>query len=356
MAKTASAKAPKATKATKVSKNTKAVKKAEPVKQKIEDESASSSSSSSESDSDSSESESEDEKKSKKSKKATKKVSKKVSKKAAKKEESSDSSSSESESEKEEAKADSSDSDSSSDEEEEKVVAKKEESSSDSSESEEEAKKEESDSSDSDSSSDEKEKAKSDSSDSDSSDSDSSDEEEKDTEMAEAATNGKRKADTDAESPAKVAKVETDEVHTVWVGGLDFNATGEDVRQFFAECGTVIDARIVNDRNTGRSKGYGYVDFADAESKAEAKKYHETEFMGRQIRVDDAPTRGAQPRDNGAQRSKPLSNKSDTVFVGNISFECDDHSLREAFEGFVLRDTVMSNSTLKMLLRKLSMR
>lgn len=56
--------------------------------------------------------------------------------------------------------------------------------------------------------------------------------------------------------------------------------------------------------------------------------------MGRQLRVDDAPTRGSQPRDSGAQRSKPLSQKSDTVFVGNISFECDDNALREAFEGF----------------------
>jgi nucleolin len=79
---------------------------------------------------------------------------------------------------------------------------------------------------------------------------------------------------------------------------------------------------------------YGYVDFADSESKDKAKEYHETEFMGRQLRVDDAPTRGSQPRDSGNQRSKPLSQKSDTVFVGNISFECDDNALREAFEGF----------------------
>lgn len=79
---------------------------------------------------------------------------------------------------------------------------------------------------------------------------------------------------------------------------------------------------------------YGYVDFADAESKEKAKEYHETEYMGRQLRIDDAPTRGAQPHDNGAQRSKPLSAKSDTVFCGNLSFDMDDTTLRQSFEEY----------------------
>ncbi|KAI9284614.1 hypothetical protein BC943DRAFT_261511, partial [Umbelopsis sp. AD052] len=188
------------------------------------------------------------------------------------------------------------------------------------------AKKEESSSS---SSEEEKEDAKKSDSDSSSSDSESEDED-----MAEATTNGKRKADTEAENPAKVAKVESDEIHTIWIGGLDYNATNDDVKQLFAECGTVIDARIVSDKMTGRSKGYGYVDFADAETKEKAKEYHETEFMGRQLRIDDAPTRGSQPHDNGAQRSKPLSAKSDTVFCGNLSFDMDDTTLRQSFEEY----------------------
>jgi cold-inducible RNA-binding protein len=78
----------------------------------------------------------------------------------------------------------------------------------------------------------------------------------------------------------------------VFVGGLSWDASDDDLKQLFGECGTVSDGVILQDRETGRSRGFGFVTFAsDEEAKAAIEKFHDFEFMGRKLTVNEARPR-----------------------------------------------------------------
>ena len=70
----------------------------------------------------------------------------------------------------------------------------------------------------------------------------------------------------------------------VFVGGLSWDATDDDLKELFGECGTVTDGVILQDRETGRSRGFGFVTFSsDEEAKAAIEKLHDFEYMGRNL-------------------------------------------------------------------------
>ena len=76
---------------------------------------------------------------------------------------------------------------------------------------------------------------------------------------------------------------------TAFVGNLSFSATEEELTRFFSEAGPVVKARIGTDRETGRSRGFAFVEFADEDSCAAAiQRLNGTEMGGRRLRVNDA--------------------------------------------------------------------
>ena len=78
----------------------------------------------------------------------------------------------------------------------------------------------------------------------------------------------------------------------VFVGGLSWDATDDDLKELFGECGTVTDGVILQDRETGRSRGFGFVTFSsDDEAKAAIEKFHDFEYMGRNLTVNEARPR-----------------------------------------------------------------
>jgi RNA recognition motif-containing protein len=83
----------------------------------------------------------------------------------------------------------------------------------------------------------------------------------------------------------------------VFVGGLAWATTSDSLRTAFEACGTVVEAKVVEDRDTGRSRGFGFVTFAD---EAACKKAIETmngsKLDGREIRVNEAENK---PRSGG---------------------------------------------------------
>lgn len=83
---------------------------------------------------------------------------------------------------------------------------------------------------------------------------------------------------------------------SVFVGNLPFNATEEDLKSLFAECGDIEGARIATDRETGRARGFGYVDFAEEDAVEKAMKMTGSDLNGRQIRVDYGRARGERPQ------------------------------------------------------------
>ena len=78
----------------------------------------------------------------------------------------------------------------------------------------------------------------------------------------------------------------------LFVGGLAWATNDESLAAHFEQCGEVTDAKVVTERDTGRSRGFGFVTFADDASAQSAKEtLHGTSLDGREIRVDVATER-----------------------------------------------------------------
>ena len=83
----------------------------------------------------------------------------------------------------------------------------------------------------------------------------------------------------------------------LFVGNLAFATTDDSLRRHFESAGTVEEATVINDRDTGRSRGFGFVRMgSDDEAKAALEALNGTELDGRQIRVDTAEDK---PRGGG---------------------------------------------------------
>ena len=87
----------------------------------------------------------------------------------------------------------------------------------------------------------------------------------------------------------------------LFVGGLAWATRDDTLRSHFEQCGEVTDAKVIMERDTGRSRGFGFVTFADEASANKAKdELNGTELDGRSIRVDSATERP--PRGGGGGR------------------------------------------------------
>jgi cold-inducible RNA-binding protein len=78
----------------------------------------------------------------------------------------------------------------------------------------------------------------------------------------------------------------------LYVGNLSFRTTGEDLREYFSQAGEVESASVVEDRDTGRSRGFGFVEMATAEGAAAAiEQFNGKDFGGRNLTVNEARPR-----------------------------------------------------------------
>jgi len=81
-------------------------------------------------------------------------------------------------------------------------------------------------------------------------------------------------------------------MYKLFVGGLPFATTDEELSELFSAHGTVGYAKVITDRETGRSKGFGFVEFEnDDEGKAAEKALNGSEIGGRSIIVNEARPR-----------------------------------------------------------------
>jgi RNA recognition motif-containing protein len=83
----------------------------------------------------------------------------------------------------------------------------------------------------------------------------------------------------------------------LFIGNLSWKVRSDDLRAAFEKFGTVTDAAVVNDRETGRSRGFGFVTFESNDSAAAAQREMDNfDLSGRTIRVNFAEQRERQPR------------------------------------------------------------
>jgi len=78
----------------------------------------------------------------------------------------------------------------------------------------------------------------------------------------------------------------------LYVGNLSFQTSSEDLQQLFSQAGTVESASVVEDRDTGRSRGFGFVEMASKEEGDKAiEQFNGTDFAGRNLTVNEARPR-----------------------------------------------------------------
>ncbi len=87
-------------------------------------------------------------------------------------------------------------------------------------------------------------------------------------------------------------------VSNLYVGNLPFGTTSEDLVQAFSQYGTVAKAQLVTDRETGRSRGFAFVEMTDGGEQA-IEGLNGAEFQGRRLTVNEAKPREERPRTGG---------------------------------------------------------
>ena len=87
-------------------------------------------------------------------------------------------------------------------------------------------------------------------------------------------------------------------VKNLYVGNLPFGTTNEDLIEAFGQFGTVVKAQIIMDRETGRSRGFAFVEMAEGVEQA-IQGMNDAEFQGRRLTVNEAKPREERPRGGG---------------------------------------------------------
>jgi len=83
----------------------------------------------------------------------------------------------------------------------------------------------------------------------------------------------------------------------LYVGGLPYSTTENDLSDAFSKAGKVASATIISDKMSGRSKGFGFVEMAsDEEAQAAIKMFNGSEMEGRKLTVDEARAKEERPR------------------------------------------------------------
>ncbi len=91
----------------------------------------------------------------------------------------------------------------------------------------------------------------------------------------------------------------------LYVGNLPFTATEEGVRALFSKQGTVEKVSLITDRETGRPRGFGFVEMSNADASRAMQALNGADFDGRALKVNEAQDRdrsGGGPRGGGSRR------------------------------------------------------
>ncbi len=85
----------------------------------------------------------------------------------------------------------------------------------------------------------------------------------------------------------------------IYVGNLNYNLEEAELQDLFGQFGEVVSVKIIKDRDTGRAKGFGFVEMADDQEGSEAiERLDGFEVQGRNMKVNEAKPREERPRRN----------------------------------------------------------
>ncbi len=98
-------------------------------------------------------------------------------------------------------------------------------------------------------------------------------------------------SDSSTASPTKSAPAAAGANATLYVGNLPYKANEEAVRELFQQSGTVVNVRLMKDRQTGRRRGFGFVEVAAKDANRMIQKLNDFEYEGRTLKVREAKER-----------------------------------------------------------------
>ncbi len=82
---------------------------------------------------------------------------------------------------------------------------------------------------------------------------------------------------------------------SIYVGNLPWSATEDQVRELFQTYGEVLSVKLISDRDTGRARGFGFVEMEDEPATAAIEALENYSFGGRTLRVNEAKPRAPRP-------------------------------------------------------------
>lgn len=125
----------------------------------------------------------------------------------------------------------------------------------------------------------------------------------------------------------------TRDARTVFVGQLVSRAKERDVREFFEALGPVNDVQLIRDRVSGKSRGMGYVEFADLETVPKAVQMNGEKFMGFPLLVKQSEAEKNYAFEAENEGGTVFSdNVNKRVYIGNIHRDVTEDDLRQIFE------------------------
>lgn len=124
----------------------------------------------------------------------------------------------------------------------------------------------------------------------------------------------------------------------LFCGNLSWDIDDDAIKEFFKDCGTINDVYWLEDRDTGKFKGCGFITFDSVEMGVKAMELNGTECIGREIKLDYSPRQQrasgkggkGSKGGKGGKGTRELSEKPEgctTVFCGNLSFDIDDDKM-----------------------------
>ena len=91
----------------------------------------------------------------------------------------------------------------------------------------------------------------------------------------------------------------------LYVGNLPYSANDTTLNELFSKCGEVVSAKVITDADSGRSKGFGFVEMGTTEEAKKAiEQFDNTELDGRNIKVNEAKPKTDNRSDRGGDRGR----------------------------------------------------
>jgi methionyl-tRNA synthetase len=150
----------------------------------------------------------------------------------------------------------------------------------------------------------------------------------KEEESEEEKENDNNKKENEEELPENVYE-------ELFVRNIGYNTTEEELADYFAKYGDVEVVKIVTDKNTGKSRGFGFLKFYEKKSAFEAMKDADNIIVGeRNLQIRYSNDKGSQMKGgNGGNNSAKKGPSTEFgIFVGNISYKCTENDLKKFFK------------------------